>query len=156
MPTKVVTSRSGCAPIEAAIGYRRSVSSRKVISVVPPWPRVMAVKAFSPSLPGGSLIEPARIWIRNATRGEEGLGRRLVRTGAPADGFGVDVIGLFSFAPATVAGPVRIDPSSAATAQRGIVPADPKTRSGGVTAPPRRRPRRRPGPIPPSPPPPRG
>src|SRR2546425_687831 len=49
----VVSSLSACASMVAAIGYRRSVTSWYVSSLVPPCAIVMAVRAFSPSFPGG-------------------------------------------------------------------------------------------------------
>ena len=81
---------------------------------------IMAVRALSPSFPGGSLIEPLRYWIRNATRGEEGTGRRLVRSVSPTTGFGVDFIGWFSLGRAAPAGAAGVTPRSAASMHAGI------------------------------------
>src|SRR2546428_6840143 len=96
----------------------------------------MAVRALSPSFPGGSLIEPQRNWIRNATRGEEGIGRRLVRTTSPAGGFGVDFIGLVSFGSAADAGAVRVALRRAASAHARSALAKPPARSRRPTGPP--------------------
>src|SRR5207244_8252234 len=81
----------------SAIRCRRAVTSWHVSSLVPPCAIVMAVRAFSPSLPGGSLIAPQRNWMRKATRGEEGLGRRLILIGASAPWFDVGFMVFFSF-----------------------------------------------------------
>src|SRR2546428_12702902 len=99
----VVSSLSACASMVAAIGYRRSVTSWYVSSLVPPCAIVMAVRAFSPSFPGGSLIAPQRNWMRNATRGEEGLGRKPLLIGASAPSFHVRLpVLFFLLAPAPI------------------------------------------------------
>jgi hypothetical protein len=74
---------------------------------------VMAVRAFSPSFRGGSLIAPQRNWMRNAMSGEERLGRRLVLIDALVPGFDVGFIVFFSFESAV---PAKRTPRSAAQA----------------------------------------
>src|SRR6266850_5545283 len=91
---------------------------------------VIAVRALTPSFPGGSLIAPQRNWMRNATRGEEGLGKRLVLIGAPASGFDVGFIFFFSFEPATPAGNTLSNAArtQATRAVRGIIARAPRRR----------------------------
>src|SRR5436309_15279116 len=84
---------------------------------------VIAVRTFSPSFPAGSLVAPQRNWMRNAMRGEEGLGRRLVLRGEPAAGCEMGFIVFCSFESAVAAGrtPRSTARAKASGTRRGLI-----------------------------------